>query len=128
MSGPASEKVPQSNPSVQELALSYKLICDVTPYTPTFFDANFTNFNVAGLNTNDFTARLYSFRLVTNYQANLHQVRLTFLWPLFPNGGVGPGRQVFRTMVGGSLLKANEPGFPQGQRFNLYYFQPRTYN
>jgi hypothetical protein len=111
--------------------LNYKLVCDGTPYTPTFFDPNFTNFNVAGLNTNDFTTRLYNFRLVTNYQASLHQVRLTFLWPFFPNGGLGAGRQVFRTMVGGSLLNVREPGFPPAstdQRFNLYFFQPRTYN
>jgi prepilin-type N-terminal cleavage/methylation domain-containing protein len=122
MSGPASEKFPQTNSSVQELSLRYKMICDVTPYTPTFFNSNFTNFNATGINAAASNQAFYNFRLVTNYQANLHEVRLTFLWPYFPNGGIGPGRQVFRTTVGGSLVGTNDFNTP------LFFFQPRTYN
>ena len=36
-----------------------------------------------------------------NLQTNLHDVRLTFRWPL-AKGTNAPGRQVFRTLVGGS--------------------------
>jgi type II secretory pathway pseudopilin PulG len=122
ISGPASEKAPQTNSSVQELSLRYKMICDVTPYTPTFFNSNFTNFNAAGISAVVSNQAFYNFRLVTNYQANLHEVRLTFLWPYFPNGGIGSGRQVFRTTVGGSLVGSNDFNTP------LFFFQPRTYN
>jgi type II secretory pathway pseudopilin PulG len=35
---------------------------------------------------------------------NLHELRLTFEFPKLGNGGVGPGRQTYRTMVAGQLL------------------------
>ena len=35
--------------------------------------------------------------------ANLRELRLTFLWPLLPNGSPGNGRQTFRTSVAGQL-------------------------
>ncbi len=122
ISGPASEKSPQTNAAVQDLALSYKLICDVEPYTPTFFDPGWTNFQAGGLSAAQSNQAFGNFLLVTNYQANLHQVRLTFRWPLFPNGQTGPERQVFRGMVGGSMYATND------LKTALYFFQPRTYN
>jgi hypothetical protein len=69
---------------------------------------------------------------VSNLQANLHDLRMTFRWPLLPNGDVGPERQVFRTMVGGELVGTDDHGYPRGgyptgvPQF-LFFFQPRTY-
>ena len=36
--------------------------------------------------------------------ANLRELRLTFLWPLLPNGNPGNGRQTFRTSVAGQMV------------------------
>ena len=47
---------------------------------------------------------------VLHYQqltANLHELRLTFMWPQLPNGNVGPGRQTFRTRVAGQIVQTN---------------------
>jgi type II secretory pathway pseudopilin PulG len=109
LSGPASEKYPQTNAAVQDLALSYRLIPDITP---------------CDLGTGGLVSR--------NIQTNLHELRLIFRWPLLPNGDAGPSRQVFRTMVSGSLLQTNEPGFPPPAQpgpapTRLYFFQPRTF-
>ncbi len=52
--------------------------------------------------------------------ANLHELRLTFLWPQLPNGNVGPKRQTFRTMVAGQLVRDT-------LNTNLYFFQPQSF-
>jgi len=58
----------------------------------------------------------------SNLQSNLHEVRLTFRWPL-AKGTNAPGRQVYRTLAGGSLVQTNElVGGPP-----LYFFESRTY-
>jgi hypothetical protein len=66
--------------------------------------------------------------VVNNLQANLHDIRLTFRWPLLPNGNLpqNANRQIFRTMVAGELMVTNDHGYPVGLT-NLYFFQPRTY-
>jgi type II secretory pathway pseudopilin PulG len=112
ISGPASEKFPQTNRDVQDLALSYRMIPELSPYAE--YDTNWTQN----------TAQDNSFRrTATGLENNLYNLRLTFRWPLLPNGDSGPGRQVFRTMASGALLTTNEPGFTNP----LYVLQPRTY-
>ncbi len=131
ISGPASEKYPQTDASVQDFGLSYKLICNVGAYSTNYFDPTWTN--VIGLSTNSplFAPRYNYSIVVSNLQWNLHDVRLTFLWPLLPNGDVGRERQVFRTMVGGELIGTTDRGYPPngygGLPVFLYFFQPRTY-
>jgi len=132
ISGPASEKYPQRDPTIQDFGLSYKLICDVGPYSTNFFDPSWTNYLAFPTNSADYAARYNYSVVVSNLQANLHDVRLTFRWPLLPNGDVGTERQVFRTMVGGQLLGTDDHGYPvggypSGVRSFLYFFQPRTY-
>ncbi|MGB7745995.1 MAG: hypothetical protein WBN75_01740 [Verrucomicrobiia bacterium] len=53
--------------------------------------------------------------------AILHEVRLTFLWPQLANGGVGPGRQTFRTMVAGQIMQTNTSGQW------VYFYQPQSF-
>ncbi len=53
--------------------------------------------------------------------ANLHELRLTFLWPQLANGNVGPGRQTFRTMVAGQIVMAND------HNQVLYFYQSQTF-
>ena len=111
MSGPANEKFPQNNSSMQDLAFSYLMTSEVVPYGTNYYDLSWT------ADTN------YA-KVVNNLITNLHDVRLLFRWPLRPQGKTGQGGQSFRTLVSGQLLPANEPGFGA---VNLYYFQPRTY-
>jgi type II secretory pathway pseudopilin PulG len=111
MSGPAYDKSPQNNPSVQDLAFSYRMTSEVIPYWTNYFDPSWTSDP--------------AFRAVaSNLQTNLHDVRLIFRWPLLPKGRTGNGGQAFRTLVGGSLLQTNEFGYPLNP---LYFFQSRTY-
>ena len=125
LSGPASEKPPQLNPTMQELGLTYRVVADVGGYGTNFFFPSWTNYS--GLSTNDpnFVARLNYRLVVTNFQNNLHDLRLTFLWPVLPNGKVGNGRQVYRTMVAGSMI--SEPTNAPVNSRHFWFFQPRTY-
>ncbi|MCI0747721.1 MAG: hypothetical protein L0Y58_20130 [Verrucomicrobia subdivision 3 bacterium] len=47
----------------------------------------------------------------------LHELRLEIRWPVLPNGNVGAGRQVFRSLVSGRLI-------PDKDDSELYFFQP----
>jgi len=77
----------------------------------------------------DYIARFNYSNVIRTLEGNLHDIRLTFRWPVLPNGEVGPGRQVYRTMVGGWLLGTNDFSYPTygGVSNFLYFFQPRTY-
>jgi type II secretory pathway pseudopilin PulG len=117
ISGPANEKFPQTNRDVQDLALSYRMIPELSPYAE--YAPDWTNVVVGDTNAHASFAHV-----ATNLQNNLYNLRLTFRWPLLPNGDSGPGRQVFRTMASGALT--NDPiGVPSFT--NLYFLQPRTY-
>jgi type II secretory pathway pseudopilin PulG len=98
LSGSATEKFPQSDRNVLSLAFSYRMIPEVDPIPS--YD----------------TSSAYG----KNLQANLNEVRLLFRWPLLPNWSAGNGRQVYRSLVGGS--RTNEPaGSP------LWFFLPTTF-
>jgi type II secretory pathway pseudopilin PulG len=107
MSGPANEKFPQNNPSMEDLAFSYRMTSEVVPYGTNYYDPSWVNQN--------------NVTLVNNLQANLHDLRLLFRWPLRSQGKLGQGGQSFRTLVSGQLLQTNVG------EVNLYFFQPRTY-
>jgi type II secretory pathway pseudopilin PulG len=116
MSGPSSEKVPQTNSIVQDLGLSYRMVAEVTaaPY-----DTNWVNAAVYPTNSPQFTNTVYYSNVVMNLQTNLHDLRLIFRWPVLPNGEARPGWQVYRTTVAGPIT--NDSGSP------FFFFQPRTY-
>jgi hypothetical protein len=52
---------------------------------------------------------------------NLHELRLTFLWPQQPNGKVGTGRQTYRALVAGQIA-TNAIFGPM-----LYFYQPQSF-
>ena len=54
---------------------------------------------------------------------NLRELRLVFEWPQLPNGGLGLGRQTYRTMVAGQLVTTTND--PSGQV--LYFYQPQSF-
>jgi type II secretory pathway pseudopilin PulG len=53
--------------------------------------------------------------------ANLRELRLTFLWPLLPNGNTGNGRHTFATTVAGQVGQIVIKGY------SLYFFQPQSF-
>ena len=120
LSGPAAEKPPQMNPSMQELALNYRVIADVSGYSTNFYEPSWTNY--LG-NTND--PRFNYMVVVQKMQTNVHDLRLTFLWPVLPNGKLGSSRQVYRTMVGGNLT--NDPPSTVNFQSPFWFFQSRTF-
>ena len=117
LSGPAVEKAPQTNPNVLDLGFRYRLICDVSPYAN--WDTNWINFNAAGLLPEEVITRSNAWRMARTQQDNLHELRLLFRWPIKSTGEAGNQRQVFRTLLSGSLT--NEPNSPR------WFVQPNTY-
>jgi type II secretory pathway pseudopilin PulG len=104
ISGPAVEKPPQANDSmVRGDSFSYRLLCVNAPLAA---DTN------AAVNAG-YTRQL---------TANLRELRLAFLWPQLPSGGLGFGRQTYRTMVAGQLVTTNDPS---GQV--LYFYQSQSF-
>jgi prepilin-type N-terminal cleavage/methylation domain-containing protein len=107
ISGPAVEKPPQPNDSIiREDSFGYRVLCVNAPVA--------VDTNIFGLLLSQ---QLYSRQLA----ANLHELRLTFLWPQLPNGKVGPGRQTFRTMVAGQIAQT----YTNGQW--LYFYQSQSF-
>jgi prepilin-type N-terminal cleavage/methylation domain-containing protein len=107
LSGPAVEKPPQDNAILVGDSFGYKLICENVPVA---VDTNIFNLSLA--------QQLYARQLT----ANLRELRLTFLWPLLPNGSPGNGRQTFRTTVAGQLVPTNVVA-----NNTLYFFQPQFF-
>jgi type II secretory pathway pseudopilin PulG len=52
---------------------------------------------------------------------NLHELRLTFLWPVRPNGKLGTGRQTYRALVAGQIMQTNSLNQP------LYFYQSQSF-
>jgi type II secretory pathway pseudopilin PulG len=106
LSGAAVEKPPQDNQIIQQDAFGYRLLCVNAAVA---VDTNIFNQPTA--------QQIYSRQLA----ANLHELRLTFFWPTLPNGGVGGGRQSYRTLVAGQIMQTND----NGQQ--LYFFQSQSF-
>jgi len=129
MSGSASDKAPQNNPSVQEMAFTYRMTSEVIPYgsgNPLVHNSSawlpdWTNYTAFP----DWAWRSNYFRYAENLQADLNEVRLLFRWPAFPNGGLGKGRQVVRAVTAGPLVPFPNP--PTDPAYTLYFVQPKTF-
>jgi prepilin-type N-terminal cleavage/methylation domain-containing protein len=112
LSGPAVEKPPQLNGSlIRQSSFSYGLVCENMPVP---MDPN-------AVTNSDST---YG----TELAANLHELRLTFLWSLLPDSQpprvhYGTGNQTYRALVAGRqvLDTTTWPGV------NLYFFQSQSF-
>lgn len=112
------------------VALNYFLRSEIVPYT--FFASDTTNWwaylstpnNPATCTTPDCITRSNRWLQAQALNTNLYEARLKFSWPLFPNGNIGPNRQIFRTLVSGKQdnVSANGQSVP-----NLFFFQPLKY-
>jgi type II secretory pathway pseudopilin PulG len=142
ISGSAIEKPPQDNDIVRGDSFSYRILCvnaPITMNTPPLWQSQPYNggYSVSYIlhgqatywqatantlatdspgNSSLWMRILYPQELA----ANLHELRLTFLWPQQPNGKLGPGRQTFRTMVAGQLAQNPANG-------NLYFYQSQSF-
>ncbi|NOS70107.1 MAG: type II secretion system protein [Verrucomicrobia bacterium] len=101
MSGSAGEQLPQTQANIQNFAFAHRMIVEIYPVPNA--DANSPSGG----------------KLVNN----LHEVRLTFRWPLYANGKSGSGRQTYRTIAGGRLLPAPPPSPPLH-----WFFHPEQYS
>ena len=130
MSGPASEKVSQTNDVVRDLTFTYRVASDLVPYAS--YDPNWTNFTAVGLSTNDITARSNYWIFARNLQNNLYDFRLIFRWPVLPNGNIGNSRQIFRSLMSGQLQQTEETGYPTNSfaaslPYLVYFFDSHNY-
>jgi hypothetical protein len=146
LSGPAVEKPPQANDSiVREDSFSYRIFCVNAPEP--FDNSIFSKYNVwqpQSYSMNSMVLDNWAFWRATmptqatdvpgqsavwaregdlnlGFVFNLHELRLSFLWPQLPSGGLGPGRQTFRTAVAGRLVTT----LTNNQA--LYFYQSQTF-
>jgi type II secretory pathway pseudopilin PulG len=102
------------------------LLCN-TNFPTNYVDMRAISGVLADQGTNQITS--FRYRLycqVTNapvlspaVAGSLYEVRLTFRWPLLPNGGVGSGRRTYRTLVTGDLVR-------QGTTPQLFFLEPQV--
>jgi type II secretory pathway pseudopilin PulG len=114
MSGAAVEKPPQDDSTIRGDAFSYKLIMENASYVP--FDPNSTNYTLFPT-----PAVTNAWRLINTMQTDTRDLRLTFRWPILPNGDLGSGRQTFRALTGGHMTNYDDSGQM------VYFLQPSTY-
>jgi prepilin-type N-terminal cleavage/methylation domain-containing protein len=112
ISGAAAEKPPQDNQIIRGGqddsgdAFAYHILC-VNAAVP-------VNTNIFNLSD---AQQAYSRQIA----ANLHELRLTFFWPILPNGRLGTGRQSYRTLVAGQL----QADYYAGN--GLFFYQPQSF-
>ena len=107
LSGLAAEKPPQNNAIMVADTFSYCIFCVNAPVP---------------VDTNIFNLPLAQQQYVRQLSVNLHELRMTFLWPLLPNGQLPPRptRQTFRATIAGQLL-------PDRNNNNLYFYQSQSF-
>jgi type II secretory pathway pseudopilin PulG len=108
VSGGATEKPPQDNEIIQADAFAYRLLCVNAPMP---------------VDTNSFFIPVNQQAYNRQMSANLHELRLTFQWPIRPNGNIGVGRQTYRTLVAGLV----EPKIIFNAGNFLYFYQPQSF-
>jgi type II secretory pathway pseudopilin PulG len=119
LNGPAVDKAPQTNAIVRDIAFKYRVIPEIVPFGN--WHPEWVDFTMPGLSQEEIDARAKAWLVAQHKQANLHEVRLLFRWPVTTRGTVANSRQVFRTAAGGALAPASHRGMP------LWLMQPSTY-
>ena len=138
LSGVVAEKPPQDNPILRDDTFSYRIYVVNAPLNLPVPDAwspaisylagarvyyylnsgrwlavNANTAQTPGLSPDWVRYDSYS----DNLAVNQREFRITFFWPLQPNGGVGIGRQTFRELIGGQLVQTN----------GLYFYASKTF-
>ena len=139
ISGPAVEKPPQVNDSiVREGSFTYRILCvnvpvelsppswlpqpynagDQVSFSDIFWQATAATMAADQPGSAADWARM---SYLNQLAANMHELRLTFEWPQLPNGGLGLGRQTFRTAVAGQIAHQVT------NSTDLYFFQSQSF-
>ena len=126
MSGTASDKPPQNNPSVADMAFTYRVICEVVPYGTGNWQAPYNFAWDPNPNWTNNGASVPLLRYANNLQADLYDLRLLFRWPALPNGALGSGRQAVRAVTAGPVAPLPPPPYFNPQ-YTLYFVQPKTF-
>ena len=102
ISGPAVEKPPQDNGLLVGDSFAYRMVCENLPV------------QIAGGGT-----------YVDNLKFNLHELRLTFRWPIMPNGQMPPRPtpQTFRTLIAGQI----QTDFVSVSGQTNYFYQSQSF-
>lgn len=106
--------------SSPDFSFDYLLVSEVIPFTGIQVPAASTNFNqvtVPPLTPAQIAARKAAWVQVKSREKNTSEIRLTFRWPLLPNGRTGPGRQIFRAIAAGD----------RSTNGNLVFLQPHSF-
>ena len=100
INGPAVEKPPQDNQILQQDSFSYRIFCVNAP--------------VASASPNSAYGKQLG--------GNLHELRLTFLWPVLPNGKLPPQpiHATYRSLIAGQVAQ-------DAVNTNLYFYQPQSF-
>jgi hypothetical protein len=122
MSGPAVEKPPQDNPEILANVFTYRMIVENVDYLPQ--DPESINF-ASVTNVAEILARRNNAQRTRTLQNNSHDLRLTFRWPVLPNGETGNERQTFRIFTGGTVARLSDDDYVPSQP--LYFLQPTIY-
>ena len=107
ISGTAVEKPPQDNaiirggPNDPGDTFAYRIVCEVLPFRPVEQMSSYSQ----------------------NLGQNLHELRLTFSWPILPNGQLPPRPPslTYRVLIPGQLTTNEDGGQP------VYFFEPQTF-
>lgn len=99
-----------------DFSFDYLLVSEVVPFAGVQVPVASTNF-VAGTNAQQVAQRTAAWVRVKSLEKNTSEIRLTFRWPLLPNGQTGPGRQIFRAIASGE----------RSTNGNLVFLQPRSF-
>ena len=128
LSGMASEKAPQNNRDVRDLAFTYRVIADIVPWAG--YDSMWTNVDPAVItDTNQIALHSNYWNTARNLQGNLHDLRLTFRWPLLARNDIGNGRQSYSTKVSGGIIQTNElPTYPDTYPYTMFFFDNPNYS
>ena len=143
LSGLAAEKPPQDNAIMIGDTFSYHIYCVNAPvamdtnlinqnlwqpqtYSPgnlVFYNWDFwqaTAINPATVIPGQSVTWVKVPNFALDLAANQHELRMTFLWPVQPNGTVGNGRQTFRATVAGQLARDATNQYS-------YFYQPQSF-
>jgi type II secretory pathway pseudopilin PulG len=119
----------------KDFAFTYRVIIENIPsaaypyYSP---QLTTNNFSAPGLLTNAPVLNLAAWNAAKNLQANMHEIRLSFRWPVLPNGKLGNGSRVFRSSVSGQVTNFTTTNLvsliPKDPFFKYYLLQPQGYS
>ena len=116
-SGAAVDKAPQTNKSILGDSFIYRMIVENFPYAPVDTNAFCQNCIAAQATNGMSPAQLAAWlanrknlmSAVWTLQADTHDFRLRFRWPVLPNGSIpNAGLATFRAMADGELVFSND--------------------